>query len=99
MQFHLEANELNLLANLLMQQNNAGRQNRFETLLEMVLAHDLRFDSDDLELLANLLAGVKTALKADIAQEADRVRKATLEATLTLLQRVEERVNEACVMI
>jgi hypothetical protein len=94
MQLHLETNELNLLANLLMQRSNP--QN--DEILEMVLARDLRFASDQLEAVADLLAAEKSNLKGEIARELDGVRKGKLQNTLALLERVQERINEACVM-
>jgi hypothetical protein len=95
MQLHLEADELNLLANLLMLRSSPQNAK----LLEMVLARDLRFDSDELEQVADLLAGEKLNLKDAVAREADGPRKGKLQTTLALLERVQELVNEACVMI
>ncbi len=94
MQLHLETNELNLLANLLMQ--HTSPQN--DKLLEMVLARDLRFDSDELQATAVLLAAEKKCLKEAITQESDGVCKGKLQSKLALLDRVQERVDEACVM-
>jgi len=99
MQLHLETDELNLLANILLQRSSASPHGPYEDLLEMVLAHDLRFDSDELEQVADLLAAEKRNLKDEIAREADGVSKGKLQTTLALLERVQERVNEACVMI
>jgi hypothetical protein len=57
MQLHLETDELNLLANLLMEPpGETSRARLDERLLEMVLARDLRFDSDELGRMAALLA-------------------------------------------
>ena len=95
MQLHLEIDELNLLANLLIQRSSP--QN--EKLLEMVLTRNLRFDSDELEALADLLAAERRTLKDEIAGVADAIRKGKLAGTLTVLERVLERVDEACVMI
>ena len=96
MQLHLETDELNLLANLLLRQSGTGVS---EDLLEMVLARDLRFDSDELEAVADLLSAEKRKLKEQISREPDGYRKGELLNTLALLERVQERVNEACVMI
>ena len=95
MQLHLDPDELNLLANILMPK--PGKP--YETLLEMVLARDLRFDSDDLEAVADLLAAEKRSLQDSISRETDGVRKARMQASLVLLDRLQEHVNEACVMI
>ena len=94
MQLHLEVDELNLLANLLLQRTGAP----FEGLLEMVLARDLRFDSDQLDTLTDLLAAEKATLKSRIAREADGSAKDRMLDALALLERLQERVNETCVM-
>ena len=96
MQLHLETDELNLLANLLLQKSGTGA---YEELLEMVMARDLRFDGDELEQVADLLAVEKKSLKEAISQELEGVRKGKLLSTLALLERLQERVDEACVMI
>lgn len=95
MQLHLETEELNLLANILMQKTGAP----YEALLEMVLARDLRFDSDDLETVADLLAAEKMSLKDRITHELDGFRKGKMLTTLAVLEKLQEHVNEACVMI
>jgi len=93
-QLHLEICELNFLANALLQHTGEP----FESLLQMVLARDLRFDSDELDALSDLLAAERATLKADIAKECDGVSKGRMLSSLELLERVQERVNEACVM-
>lgn len=95
MQLHLETDELNLLANILLQK--AGRP--YDALLEMVLARNLRFDCDDLETVSDLLAAERGSLKGRISSEAEGVRKGRMLETLALLERLQEKVNEACVMI
>lgn len=95
MQLHLETDELNLLANILLQKSGVSA---YEDLLEMVMARDLRFDTDELEQLADLLTAEKQDLKGQISRETDALRKGNLQSTLALLERVHERVNEACVM-
>ncbi len=94
MQFHLEPNELNLLANVLVEQD----PRQYNELLNKVMTHDLRFDSGELERTAELLASKKRSLKDEIAQQPSDALKMELERKLTLLERVLERVNEACVM-
>jgi len=94
MQFHLETDELKLLANVLLEQD-LGQYNQ---LLNKVMAHDLRFDAGELEQTADVLAGKKRSLKDEIALETDAALKAQLQRRLALLERVLERVNEACVM-
>ena len=94
MQFHLEPNELNLLANVLLEQDPRP----YQELLHKVMAHDLRLDADELEQAGELLAGKKRSLQNEIARQADASLKLELERQLALLERVLERVNEACVM-
>jgi hypothetical protein len=94
MQFHLEPNELKLLANVLLEQD----PEKYNELLNKVLAHDLRFDSGELEQTAELLADKKRSLKDEIERQPDGTRKTELQRQQALLERVLERVNEACVM-
>ena len=100
MQLHLETDELNLLANLLM--NPAGETPHSpldDRLLEMVLARDLRFDSDELERVAAFLGAEKHSLQSAPAGETNPSRKAEIQKKLALLERALEKVDEACVMI
>ncbi len=94
MQFHLETDELNLLANVLLEQDPRP----YQELLNKVMARDLRLDAGELEQAADLLAGKKTSLKEEIARQPDSALKAKLQSQLALLEKVLERVNEACVM-
>jgi hypothetical protein len=90
----LETDELKLLANVLLEQD----PRQYNELLNKVMARDLRFDSGELEQTAELLAGKKRSLKNEIARQSDGTPKAELQRQLTLLERVLEKVNEACVM-
>lgn len=94
MQFHLEAAELKLLADVLLAQDSP----QCSELLNKVMAHDLRFDAGELEQAAELLAARKRSLKEEISGQQDGARKSELEREFALLGRVLERVNEACVM-
>jgi hypothetical protein len=95
MQFHLETDELKLLANVLLEQD----PRQYNELLNKVMAHDLRFDSGELEQTAELLAAKKRSLKDEIAQQPTAAAlRMELQRKLALLERVLERVNEACVM-
>ena len=94
MQFHLEPSELKLLANVLLEQD----PKQYNELLTKILAHDLRFDSGELEQTGDLLAAKKRVLKDEIGRQLDATLKSELERQLALLERVLERVNEACVM-
>jgi len=95
MQLHFETDELNLLANLLLQKSGAP----YEDLVEMVMARDLSFDSDELEAVADLVAAEMRVLKENILREPDGSRNFRMQANLAMLERLQERVNEACVMI
>lgn len=94
MQLRLNPDELNLVADLLMQRTGEP----YASLLEMVLARDLSFDSGELETLADLLAAEKRKLKELLANEADGICESRLQATLAQLDHAQERVSEACVM-
>ncbi len=94
MQFHLEADELKLLANVLLEQDPRP----YQELLNKILAHDLRLDGGELEQAADLLAGKKRSLQAEITRQPGATLTTELQRQLALLERVLERVNEACVM-
>lgn len=94
MQFHLEKDELKLLADILLEQD----ARKYGELLNKVLDHDLRFDAGELEQAANLLVGKKYSLKDEIDRQPDAALKTEQQQQLALLERVLERVNEACVM-
>jgi hypothetical protein len=94
MQFHLEKDELKLLADILLEQD--ARQ--YGELLNKVLDRDLRFDSGELEQTADLLAGKKRSLQDEIIRQPNAALMTELQRQLALLERVLERVNEACVM-
>jgi hypothetical protein len=94
MQFHLETDELNLLANVLLEQDPRP----YQELLNKVTARDLRLDAGELEQAADLLAGKKRSLKDEIDRQSNAALKAELQRKLALLERTQERVNEACVM-
>lgn len=99
MQLYLETNQLNLVADILMECCGTPEQDPVDDgILDMVLAHDLRFDAGQLERVADLLATAKRSLKEEIACEADVSRKNALQSRLALLDPTLERVSEACVM-
>jgi hypothetical protein len=100
MQLHLETDELNLLANLLMEPaSETERSPLDDRLLEMVLARDLRFDSDELERVAAVLATYEHSLKDARDRESNASRKAEMQQRLALLERTLEKVEEIFVMI
>ncbi|HEY4899687.1 MAG TPA: hypothetical protein VIH91_02595 [Terriglobales bacterium] len=117
MQLHLETDELDLLANILVQRIGetaaqaisagpvkpsiglAPDPRRYDDLLDKVLARDLKFDSDELECVAGLLTGQERDLRDEIARQPNAALKNELQKQLAVLERVLERVDEACVMI
>ena len=94
MQFHLEAEELKLLANVLLEQDPV----KYNEILTKIMAHDLRLDAGELEDSAVALEIKKQSLKDEVSRQTDGPRKAELERKLALLIRTLEKVNEACVM-
>jgi hypothetical protein len=67
-----EINELNLLADLLMEPTGKTPHSPLDDrLLEMVLARDLGFDSDELERLADLLVSAERRRKDEVQHEAN----------------------------
>ena len=116
MQLHLETEELNLLANVLMQRIGemaahaaadgppkpviglAPDPRRCDDLLDKVLARDLRFDSDELEYVADLLTSQKRSVRNEILHQSSAALKAELQKKLTVLEHALERIEEACVM-
>ena len=99
MQLHLETDELNLLANVLLEFASAPQHQQLDDdLLEMVLARDLRLHSAELERAAELLAAAKRSMKEEISRETNASRRSDLQRKLAMLERVQERIDEACVM-
>lgn len=98
MQLRLEVNELNLLANLLMERSAAQSSATVDDLLEMVLARNLSFDTYEFQRLADVLAAEQRRLKQEVSRQPSVPQKAGMEETLVLLERILEKVDEACVM-
>lgn len=94
MQFYLRPDELNFLANVLLEQD----LKQYGEILDKVMARDLRFDAGELIDTATILETKKQSLRSEIAAQPDAARKAALESKLEVLERVLDRVNEACVM-
>lgn len=94
MQFHLEPDERKLFAEVLLEQE-VGKYNE---LLNKILDRDWRVDCDELDQAAVLLAAKKHSLNEEIARQPNGPTKSELQLQLALLEKVLERVNEACVM-
>ena len=97
MQLHLETDELNLLANLLMEREASQPRDQYDNLLEMVLARNLSFDSDEFERLADILAAEERKLKEEVLRQPSG-QQTGVKGRLALLERLLEKVDEACVM-
>jgi len=62
------------------------------------MAHDLRLDAGELEETAELLTQKKRSLRDEIARQPNPELKMELQRQLELLERVLDRVTEACFM-
>jgi hypothetical protein len=110
MQLHLEMDELNCLANLLLErvrglsvatitpEQTQQEVRVYNGLLDKVLERDLRFDTDELDQLAAVTAGWKKTLDAEICRQTNSNAKLELEQQRVLLERVMEKVEECCTM-
>jgi len=94
MQFYLETEELNLLADVLLEQD----LQKYGELLNKVMSRDLRFDADEFLQAADLLADKKSRLTDEIARQTNVALKGQLLQKLVLVERVLDKVNECCVM-
>ena len=100
MQLYLEADELNLLADVLLEESvqSPSEKSRSDELLNKVLGRDLRLDTDELEHVGDVIGRCERALKDEIARTPDSTQRDKLRRRWALAQRVLERVNEACAM-
>jgi uncharacterized coiled-coil protein SlyX len=101
MQLQLETDELDLVANVLLEREAAQAGADFEMceeLLDRVVARDMKFDSDQLQQLADILGEYQHGLQDAVARETKPGVKAKLQTKLGKLAHVVERVEEACVM-
>jgi hypothetical protein len=94
MQLHLEIDELQLLANVLLEDPRD-----YNEMLDKVLARDLRFDASDLEEIADLLAAKSRRMKDEINCQSQAAPKLELQRQLALLERALDKVTEACAML
>jgi len=94
MQFHLEKDELNLLANFLLEED----PEKYGEIFDKVMAGNMRFDAGELEDMGELLTAKKLKLNQEIAAQTNPARIAGLQKKLAILEHALERVNEACVM-
>ncbi len=97
MQLRLTNEQLNLIANLLMEHDDKTRAHG--DLLEKILAKDLRFDSDELELLDDFLKAVRHSLRESAEHHGDASKNPELAETMATLEGAVEKVEEACAML
>ncbi len=96
MQLRLTNDELNLIANLLMEHDDKTKPRR--DLLEKILAKDLRFDTEELDLLDGFLKSVQRSLRTSQEHHGDANSNPDLAMTLATLEGAVEKVDEACAM-
>lgn len=113
MQLYLETDELDLIANILLEREGqlSDSQRRVssthpgvdlklcEELLDRVLARDMEFDSDELEQLAEILATEKDAMNKVMAQPQSEPPSVIFQRKRAKLERVLEKIDEVCAMI
>ena len=93
-ELRLETDEPNLPANVLMNPVGQAHTHRWRRCWR-----DLRFDSDELERLAELLVAAERSMKDDVRRRAAPVCRFELKCRLGLLERTLEKIDEASVMI
>lgn len=112
MQLHLETDEFEVLANILLEQLGKKSAARFQRsqggvqfgprflddLVDKILAKDLRLASDELVYLDDLLTSEKRKLAQEVGRPENAARQAELQQKLRVMARMLERIQEACVM-
>lgn len=113
MQLHLETDELDVIANILLrregQLSGASQESVSSThpgvdlklceeLLDRVLARDMEFDSDELEQLAEILVAEKDAMNKVMGPDKSGP-PSLLQRKRAKLERVLEKIDEVCAMI
>ncbi len=93
MQLHFLPEELNLLADILLNQGEPA------ALLDRVMARDLRFDFDELEQLQEILISNQRSLRDQLSRCVDTKTEKKLQARQSLLESMIEKVSEACAML
>jgi hypothetical protein len=91
MQLRFTIDELNLLAEVL-------EYNDAEDLVDRVLARNIQFTSDELDRMAEMLSARDRELRDAISKADDAATKRNWERTRALLQRVLDKITEACAM-
>jgi hypothetical protein len=92
MKLYFSSEELNLLANILLNQGDPAG------LLDRVMANDLTFDFTELDQLRELLVAAWTSVSSEVAACLDPQTKTKLEARQATLESMIDRVTETCAM-
>jgi hypothetical protein len=102
MQLHFTPEELKELA-LVLERQAAEKQGTAKAkayaLLEHVIAHDFRLAFDELEDLQDLLAEYEYAFRKRLADAAAPEVQSGLKLEGKLLEKVIDKVTEACAMV
>lgn len=101
MQLQFTHEELKLVAEILEVQASLGEgrlKAASSALLGRVIEHDLRLAFDELEDLQDILEAYKKAMQQQVAQ-ATPATKPTLAQKEQLLEKVIDKVTEACAMV
>jgi hypothetical protein len=93
MQLHFLPEELNLLADILLNQGDPAG------LLDRVMARDIRFDLDELDQLREILVSNKRSIGDESASCQDPRTRSSLQNRQLLLESMIEKVSEACAML
>ena len=100
MELHLDSAELNLIANILIEQSSmsdlGGNANVVRILLHKVLAGDLTFTPNELDGLVAILAAQKHRLHDSIVHHGDATENGDAQRVFDLLERALAHANEAC---
>ena len=93
MQLHFLPSELDLLADILLNQSGHDR------LLDQVMTRQLHLDLDELDQWQEILAAEKHLVGRETTRCTDPKRKKLLETHQLLLDSMIEKVSEACAML
>lgn len=92
MKLHFSSEELNLLANILLNQGDPAG------LLDRIMANDLTFDFAELDQLREILVANWTNATNEVAACPDPQEKNKLQARQATLESMIDRVTETCAM-
>lgn len=92
MKLYFSSDDFNLLADILLKQGDPGG------LLPRVMAHDLRFDFEELDQLREILVADWSNVSKEIEACHNPQTRQTLEARQSRLENMIERVTESFAM-